>query len=123
MVTHIATAATQQSSATEDINNSMNQTARLLIESGRRSAAVGESVSGTLQSGFRFEKAGGKFQTTWRWSAGCNQQQPGCEHPPLRSFKSEFCGRAEVFRCRSPVIGIPRLFRLHFDDNRVPADH
>jgi methyl-accepting chemotaxis protein len=33
MVTHIATAATQQSSATEDINNSMNQIARLLIES------------------------------------------------------------------------------------------
>jgi hypothetical protein len=32
-VTHIATAATQQSSATEDINNSMNQIARLLIES------------------------------------------------------------------------------------------
>jgi methyl-accepting chemotaxis protein len=33
MVTHIATAATQQSSATDDINNSMNQIARLLIES------------------------------------------------------------------------------------------
>ena len=33
MVTHIATAATQQSSVTEDINNSMNQIARLLIES------------------------------------------------------------------------------------------
>jgi methyl-accepting chemotaxis protein len=33
MVTHIATAATQQSSATDDINNSMNLIARLLIES------------------------------------------------------------------------------------------
>jgi len=33
MVTHIATAATQQASVTDDINDSMNQIARLLIES------------------------------------------------------------------------------------------
>lgn len=68
MVTHIATAATQQSSATDDINNSMNQIARLLIESAdgaQQSEKACQDLSGLafglrkLVGNFRLPQNGG----------------------------------------------------------------
>ena len=62
MVTHIATAATQQSSATDDINNSMNQIARLLIESAdgaQQSEKACQDLSGLA---FDLRKLVGNFR-------------------------------------------------------------
>jgi len=49
MITHIATAATEQSSATEEINNNMEQIARLVKESSegaQQSAKACQDLSG-----------------------------------------------------------------------------
>jgi len=62
MVTHIATAATQQASATDDINNSMNQIARLLIESAegaQQSEKACQELSGLA---FDLRKLVGNFR-------------------------------------------------------------
>jgi methyl-accepting chemotaxis protein len=62
MVTHIATAATQQASATDDINNSMNQIARLLMESAegaQQSEKACQELSGLA---FDLRKLVGNFR-------------------------------------------------------------
>ena len=67
MVTHIATAATQQASATDDINNSMNQIARLLIESAE-GAPQWEKACQELYQGWR-----SIFENCWGTS-GCRRR-------------------------------------------------
>ena len=62
MVTHIATAATQQSSATEDINNSMNQTARLLIESADGAQQSEKACQELSSPAFDLRKLVGNFR-------------------------------------------------------------
>lgn len=62
MVTHIATASTQQASATDDINNSMNQIARLLLESAegaQQSEKACQELSGLA---FDLRKLVGNFR-------------------------------------------------------------
>ena len=90
MVTHIATAATQQSSATEDINNSMNQIARLLIESAegaQQSEKACQELSGLALD---LRKLVGNFRLP---AAGEFREYPARMYSPTRpdsdeSFKS-----------------------------------
>lgn len=85
MVTHIATAATQQSSATDDINNSMNLIARLLIE----------SADGAQQS----EKACQDFQV-WRWTCetwwGISAYRQEASHENIRRGSIRRPGRTRT---------------------------
>lgn len=69
MITHIATAATQQSSATEEINKNMDQIAKLVKESAvgaQQSAQACQDLSGLaldlqkLVSNFRVEDSAGR---------------------------------------------------------------
>ncbi len=71
MITHIATAATEQSSATEEINTNMDQIAKLVKESAdgaRESAKACQGLSGLaldlqkLVSNFRIEDGSGGSQ-------------------------------------------------------------
>jgi methyl-accepting chemotaxis protein len=73
MITHIATAATEQSSATEEINGNMNQIAKLVKEStegARESAKACQDLSGLaldlqkLVSNFRLGDNSGRNRSS-----------------------------------------------------------
>jgi hypothetical protein len=79
MVTHIATAATQQASVTDDINNSMNQIARLLIESAV-GATMWEKACQELDQGWS------SIFDNWWGTSGCrrrNREPSLGRRPPL----------------------------------------
>ncbi len=89
MITHIATAATEQSSATEQINNNMDQIAKLVKESSdgaRESAKACQDLSGLaldlqkLVSNFKLDDNSGK-----RPSSHANQKRPAA-HAGAKAF-------------------------------------
>jgi len=86
MVTHIATAATQQSSATEDINNSMTQIARQLIESAegaQQSEKACQELSGLALD---LRKLVGNF---WLPVGSDSREYPGRMYSPTRPGSDE----------------------------------
>jgi len=79
MITHIATAATEQSSATEEIHKNMDQIAKLVKESAagsQQSAHACQGLSGLaldlqkLVSRFRHEDGAGRAPITYEGRAG-----------------------------------------------------
>jgi methyl-accepting chemotaxis protein len=79
MIAHIATAATEQSSATEQVNQNMDQIARLVKESAvgsQQSAKACQDLSGLaldlqkMVGNFQLEQAAGSGMSSWKRTQG-----------------------------------------------------
>ena len=87
MITHIATAATQQSSASEQVNNNMDQIARLVKESASGGTAIGEGVPGSVGARVRPAENGGQLQ------AGNGLVRAGRQRIPASAWRG--CDRGD----------------------------
>jgi methyl-accepting chemotaxis protein len=85
MIAHIATAATQQSSATEQVNQNMDQIARLVKESAvgsQQSAKACQDLSGLaldlqkMVGNFRLDQTKGSGTSSWNRSHGHEDAKP-----------------------------------------------
>ncbi len=97
MITHIATAATEQSSATEEINTNMDQIAKLVKESAdgaRESAKACQGLSGLaldlqkLVSNFRIEDGSGGSQDFRSASARARRSPPPGDRHGIRTMEN-----------------------------------
>ena len=90
MITHIATAANQQSSAGEEINQNMEQIAKLVRESSDGAQQAAKACQDLSKLALDLQKSVSKFRL--------DSIQPGSltERTPLRKSKSQVLGRKSL---------------------------
>jgi hypothetical protein len=88
MITHIATAATEQSSASEQVNQNMDQIARLVKESAigsQQAAKACQDLSGLaldlqkMVGNFQIGEAKSYGESSWKKNRICEVATPGAK--------------------------------------------